>query len=183
MDRNFTAIAAMDRNRGIGIEGKMPWHLSEDLKRFSDLTRGQIVIMGRKTFESIGSSPLPNRMNIVISRDSHVSTLNHLRYVQSVADAIGLAIALTDPTQWDRIYGPCPVKKFVIGGEAIFREFFYAEVVNRMLLTEIDDVFGHDTEFPEFDPNDWTCEKILNRNKDHEWAYADYKRKPAVTPD
>ena len=69
-------IVAMAENRVIGKDGKLPWHFSEDLKRFKRLTMGSTIIMGRKTFESIGSKPLPGRENFVVSRSKPIRALN-----------------------------------------------------------------------------------------------------------
>ena len=65
---NLTLVAALARNRAIGLHGRMPWHLPDELRHFKKVTLGKPIIMGRKTFESIGR-PLPGRRNIVISRD------------------------------------------------------------------------------------------------------------------
>jgi len=102
MSKRFKAIVAMSLNRAIGKDNKLPWHLPEDLKWFKKLTTGHVIIMGRKTWESIGK-PLPNRESIVITRSDipGVRTVRSLSEIDSEADA--------------REY-------FIIGGAQLFRE-------------------------------------------------------------
>lgn len=126
-------IAALDQKKGIGKAGQLPWHLSEDLKRFKQITSGHSVIMGRKTFESI-KKPLPDRKNIVIS--SHLQNLDgeikDLVFVSSLEEA--LEIAKGDA--------------FIIGGGQV-----YAESIDRaekLYLTKVEGDFNCDTFFPDF---------------------------------
>ena len=133
---SLTIIVATDRARGIGIENRLPWRLPEDLAHFKRTTTGHSIIMGRKTFESIGR-PLPGRRNIVISRNPH---WRH-EGVEAVV-SVEAAIALAPETE-----------AFVIGGAQI-----YAETLARarcLIVTEIDKEFGCDTFFPAIDPNLW----------------------------
>src|SRR4051794_12023187 len=103
----LSLIAAVAENRCIGTENKLPWHLPEDLKRFRAITRGHPVIMGRKTFESIGR-PLPQRQNIVISRDPHYS-------------AGGVETATSLERAIEKAKAQNPQQIFVIGGAEIYR--------------------------------------------------------------
>lgn len=129
-------IAAMDRKRVIGRDNAMPWHLPEDLKHFKRLTLGHPIVMGRKTFESIGR-PLPGRENIVITRNASLA-LAGVRVVTSLDEALGLTRGKT---------------AFVIGGAEIYRLALpFADCLH---LTEIDIDVGGDTFFPEFDPAEW----------------------------
>jgi dihydrofolate reductase len=133
-------IAAMAANRVIGKEGKLPWHLPEDLKRFRELTTGYPVIMGRKTHESILSflgKPLPNRRSIVITRTANYSA-SGCEVVSSLADGMGL------------IQGQ---QAFVIGGADIYAQAL--PLVDSLFLTEIDASFQGDAWFPEFDKSEW----------------------------
>ncbi|HEX7861576.1 MAG TPA: dihydrofolate reductase [Verrucomicrobiae bacterium] len=102
MSRNFKAIVAMSLNRAIGKDNQLPWHLPEDLKWFKKLTTGHVIIMGRKTWESIGR-PLPNRESIVVSR----TDIPSVRTVRSLVEI--------NPGNDSRDY-------FVIGGAQLFRE-------------------------------------------------------------
>lgn len=129
-------IAAIARNRVIGHRGDLPWHLSADLKRFRALTLGKAVIMGRKTYQSIGR-PLPERRNIILTRDA-------------TFQAPGCEIV----TQWESFIDAYRGGDlFVIGGEALYAKALpYAD---RLYLTWIDAEFPGDTFFPDFAVNDW----------------------------
>jgi dihydrofolate reductase len=128
----------MAKNRVIGANGRLPWHLSSDLKRFKALTMGHHIIMGRKTFESIGRL-LPGRTTIVITRNPD------WKFEGAVA-ADSLQRAL------DHASGDSEI--FVIGGQEVFREAL--NLADRILLTEIDRDFAGDTHFPQVDSREWT---------------------------
>jgi dihydrofolate reductase len=130
-------IAAVARNGVIGADNRLPWRLPADLRRFRELTTGHSVIMGRRTWESIGK-PLPGRQNIVVTRASAGSATD-VAFARSLDAALELA---------DR---PEPV--FVIGGEALFREALPRADV--LYLTEIGCDFTGDARFPDFDRSLW----------------------------
>ena len=134
----ISLIVAMARNRVIGAGNKLPWHLPSDLKRFKALTMGHHIIMGRKTFESIGRI-LPGRTSIVISRNSGFRFDGVL-----VADSLVKALALAANDS----------EVFVIGGEQILREAL--RIADRILLTEIHRDFEGDILFPELPAAAWT---------------------------
>ncbi len=131
----ISIITAIDDKRGIGRRGQLPWHLSEDLKRFKEITSGNTVIMGRKTFESIGK-PLPKRFNIVISgqpqdiRSGELS--NDLIFVSSLDEAL------------EKAKGDA----FVIGGGQIYN--LAIEKADKLYLTQVEGDFGCDTFFPNY---------------------------------
>ena len=127
----------MAHERVIGKNGQLPWKLSADLKRFKALTMGHPIIMGRKTFDSIGRA-LPGRHNIVVSRDEKLSVHGADR-VASLAAALDLA------ANAERV--------FVIGGEQIYR--LALALAERIELTEIDTAVAGDAWFPEIDRNQW----------------------------
>ncbi len=109
------AIVAMDEGRLIGREGALPWHVPEDLKRFRDLTSGHIVVMGRKTWESLPPKvrPLPGRLNIVVSRNPVALALpDGVLSASSPAEAIAKAAAVA--TEGQRVW--------IIGGAEVYRE-------------------------------------------------------------
>lgn len=138
------AVAAMSSNRVIGRDGKLPWHFPEDLKFFKQLTSGHPVVMGRKTFESIGR-PLPNRQNVILS-----TTLD------KAPEGTSLVSSVDD---LNRLKG----KVFVIGGAQI-----YAALMNRideLYLSYIYDEHEGDTFFPEFEEHFSPYESI--RQSDH----------------
>jgi len=129
-------IVAMDAQRGIGINNTLPWRLPEDLAHFKRLTTGHPIIMGRKTFESIGR-PLPGRRNIVISRNP---AWRH-EGVETVG-SIEAAVALVgDATA------------FIIGGAEIYQQSL--PLANQLIITEIQKTFACDAFFPAFDPAQW----------------------------
>lgn len=156
----ISLIAAMSRNRVIGKDNRLPWKLSADFKRFKELTSGKPIIMGRKTFESIGR-PLPNRTNIIITRDINYKADGCI-VVDSAEDALKAASNAAEV--------------MIIGGEQIFRMFL--PKADKMYLTFIDEEFEGDAYFPEYDENGW---KEVRR-KDHndnslKYAFVDLERK------
>jgi len=131
-------IAAMARNRVIGRDNRVPWRLPADLRRFKQLTMGHILIVGRKTFDSIGCRPLPGRRMVVVTRQEGYAPEGVL-----VARSIEEALAL----------GRGDDEVFVAGGAEIYRQSL--PVADRLQLTLIEEDFPGDVYFPEFDPADW----------------------------
>ena len=127
----------MAKNRVIGVNNALPWHLSADLKRFKALTMGHHIIMGRRTFESIGRI-LPGRTNIVITRNESYGTAG-LTIAHNLTEA--LALSAKD----DEV--------FVIGGEQLYREALL--VADRIYVTCIDKEFEGDSYFPEIKQEAW----------------------------
>lgn len=128
----ISMIAAMAENRVIGLDNKMPWHLPADLMFFKRVTLGKPIIMGRKTFESIGR-PLPGRKNIVLSRDKNLQ-LAGVSCVHTVEQALALV------EDYDEV--------MVIGGATIYEQFL--PKVQRLYLTFIDLKTAGDTYFPDY---------------------------------
>jgi len=127
----------MARNRVIGKGGALPWRLPEDLKRFRSLTMGHPILMGRKTYDSIGR-PLPGRRNIVISRDRNL-------VIDGVETAASMQAALDMVAAADEV--------FVIGGQQIYQAAL--PLADRIELTQIDSDFEGDVLFPDIDPEEW----------------------------
>ncbi len=136
-DPKVILIVAMARNRVIGKDGALPWRLPEDLKRFRSLTMGHPIVMGRKTYDSIGRA-LPGRRNIVISRQRDLA-------IEGVETATSLDAALSMTTGADKV--------FVIGGQQIYQAAL--PIADRIELTQIDTDFDGDVLFPEIDPSQW----------------------------
>lgn len=135
---SYSLIAAIGREREIGVNNKIPWRLPEDLKRFKELTTGHTVIMGRETYESIGK-PLPNRRNIVISRKLDFNPQG-LEVAKSIEEALSLA------------QGNGEV--FIIGGAEIYNQTL--PLANKMYLTTVDvSVPTADSYFPSYNVGDW----------------------------
>jgi len=133
-------VVAMARNRVIGRDGGLPWRLPQDLKFFKRTTLGKPVLMGRKTFESIGR-PLPKRRNIVITRN------NDWPAPQGVERAVSLQAALAMAAE------PAPEEIAVIGGGQIYAEALAAPgLVTRIYLTEVQGEVEGDTHFPALGP-------------------------------
>ena len=140
------AIAAMSRNRVIGVDGRIPWHISEDLKFFKRTTLGHIIVMGRKTYDSLGK-PLPGRENWVVSREANIEGVTVLRSFD----------AIEEPADGRHLY--------IIGGAQL-----YAALLPRcseLLLTRIDREVEGDTFFPEFE-NDFDAGEILESGECYE---------------
>ena len=159
-------IAALARNRAIGRDNRMPWRLPEDLKRFRRLTMGHAVIMGRKTFDSIGS-PLPGRSNIVITHSRDWSRPGCLP-VNSLDAALAAA-------------GEAP-DAFVIGGAQIYA--LALPRARRLYMTEIDRAFEGDAFFPEFERSSWrevSRERHASEGTEtFDYAFVEYEREPSL---
>ena len=139
-------IVAMDRNRLIGSDGRLPWHLPADLRHFKQTTLGKPVVMGRKTYESIGK-PLPDRTNIVVTRDDNYQAPGCITS-SSLDQAIQSAGNLEE--------------LMIIGGADLYRQAFPR--ATRLYLTRIDAEFEGDAWFPDFDGNQWK----VTAKSDHE---------------
>ena len=146
-------VVAMGKNKVIGKNNSLPWTMPADMKHFKDLTSGKPVIMGRKTFESIGK-PLPKRINIIITRDKDYDAQN-CTVVHSIDEALEAAKNATEV--------------MVIGGAQIYKEFL--PKANRMYLTIIDADFQGDTYFPKYDVTEWEETAYEEHEKDAENPY------------
>ena len=142
-------IAAVADNNVIGINNKMPWYLPGDLRHFKAVTMGKPIIMGRKTFDSLGN-PLPGRANIVITRDKDWRH-EGVHVVHSLDDAIALAETLI-PTEVPGLINN-NTEIMVIGGEQIYREAI--DRADRLYLTRVYQSFDGDAFFPEIDLQQW----------------------------
>lgn len=132
-------IAALDRGRVIGIEGRLPWSLPLDLRRFKALTLGKPVVMGRKTWESLPRRPLPGRRNLVLSRGP-IRDGGHAEACSSFEQAL------------DKCRGEPEI--FVIGGESVYAAAL--PFAHAMELTLVETETEGDARFPSFDPEEWT---------------------------
>jgi len=151
-------IAAVGRNRAIGIGNRLPWRIPEDLARFKELTMGNAIVVGRSTFESIGR-PLPGRINIVLTRRddwSHdgVRTAGSLEESLEIAEEEGQDI-------------------FISGGAEVYKEAL--KIADRMELTEVDEEPEGDTFFPSVD---WSSWKETAREPHQGFAFVTYDRIP-----
>jgi dihydrofolate reductase len=164
----ISLIVAMGENRVIGGSGHIPWHLPADFKHFKDLTMGHPIVMGRKTFESIGK-PLPGRTNIGITRDA---SYRHDGVVTVTSPDAALAAATA---------APGGDEMFVIGGAEIYKLFLSR--ADRIYLTQVHGAFEGDVFFPELGPGEWQLANSEEHKKDEknpfDFAYLVYERKSA----
>jgi len=160
----ISIIAAMGNNRVIGINNKLPWNLPADMEHFRQLTMGKPVIMGQKTFESIGKS-LAGRKNIVLSRDNNFRPSDCI-----VAHSIQETLDATKDFE----------EVMIMGGVSIYSQFL--PLADRMYLTLVEGDFVGDAYFPEFDHNDWIeverIEHEADKNNPHRYSFVTLERKP-----
>ena len=146
----ISLIAAIDEKRGLGKKGQLAWHISEDLKHFKEITSGHSLIMGRKTFESIGK-PLPDRKNIVVTQDPQFSK-EGITIVNSIEDAL------------DQADGG---EVFVIGGAQIYNQAI--GIADKLYLTLVDGDFDCDTFFPDY--SSFQQEKFIGAGEENGIRY------------
>ncbi len=151
----ISLVVAAATNNAIGKEGVMPWHLPNDMKHFKNVTWGMPVIMGRKTFESLGKA-LTGRKNIVITRQQDWVPENAV-VVKSLEDALFVA-GETDANE-----------VMVIGGGEIYRAYF--EKARRIYMTRVEASPDADTYFPEIDPKQWRLMSQRNHEADEKNAF------------
>lgn len=158
-----TIIAAVGRNKALGKNNDLIWHLPADLRRFKEVTRGHHVIMGRKTFESLGK-PLPHRTNIIVSRNSNYKADGCI-VVGSLEEA--LKEAHSDPNP------------YILGGAQIYEQAL--EVADRMDLTLVHEDFEADAFFPDFSDENWEETGRQDFKKDeknpYDYSFVQYKKK------
>jgi len=148
----ISLIAAVDEGGGIGYENDLPWHLRADLQRFKRLTMGHHLLMGRRTYQSIGK-PLPGRVMIVLSRDPQYRPEGGLK-----AGSLEEGIQLAEDRGESEL--------FVIGGAAVFAEIFPR--ADELHLTRVHTRAQADTWFPEFDPSRWLVAEEIHHQADEE---------------
>ncbi|KGR78899.1 type 3 dihydrofolate reductase [Ureibacillus manganicus] len=157
----ISLIVAHDINRVIGYQNQMPWHLPGELKYFKETTMGKPMIMGRKTFESIGR-PLPGRKNIIVTRNN--------AYQQ---DGVEVATSLNEALE-----KACEAEEImIIGGEEIFK--LALPIADRLYITHIEHEFNGDTFFPQYG-DDWTltsCSEPIETNQGYTYKYCIYDKK------
>jgi len=180
-------IAAKSKNNVIGFEGKMPWKQRNDLQRFKALTYGHTVIMGRKTYASMGAKALPDRRNIVLT--------NHVVQFCEVFKKPGpLGMDCTVMSDLEQACRPFHKHDFpyhmhletgfIIGGERLFREGM--EMANVMYITELDCEVKGDAFFPEIDPAVWKQVAIerykADEHNQYDYSFITYARIPKPEP-
>ncbi|MEN9700558.1 MAG: hypothetical protein RLZZ301_1756 [Bacteroidota bacterium] len=161
MIRSLSLIVAMDQERGIGKNNDLMWHLPADMQFFKNTTRNHVVIMGRKNYESIPEKyrPLPDRQNIVLTRNGHFNAPNCLVFNSLDACLQGLELAEGQ-------------KAFIIGGGEIYRLALESQLVDELYITEVAHCYGADTFFPKFDTNAFTVTNVLEQAIDEKHPVA-----------
>ena len=163
----ITIVVAMGKNREIGVDNQLLWHLPKDLKHFKELTSGHPIIMGRKTYESIGK-PLPNRTNIVISRKNDWFEEGIL-IVGSIKEALKFAKKIDENV-------------FVIGGGTIYEQTI--DLADQLEITVVDASLDADTYFPKIDEKIWqktqeTCHEKDEKNQ-YDFCFQTFTKKTGV---
>ena len=149
----ISLIAAMDRNRLIGQGNRLPWRLPADMKHFRKTTLGKPVVMGRRTFESIGK-PLAKRTNIILTHDPHFRASGCI-----VTHGVDQALSEADGCE----------ELMIIGGYSVYEQFL--DCAGRFYLTQIHERFEGDVYFPEFELSDWREVKRVKHGPDDDNPY------------
>jgi len=152
---NYELVVAMSKNGVIGKENKIPWYLPEDLIRFSKLTKGSIIIMGRKTFESLPNGPLQNRLHLVLS-----NTLQNNDWKNANSNVI--FVNLENINSVIEYYIKDKQKIFIIGGSEIYKLFM--RQCNKLHITMIDEIIEGDSYFPYYSEYLDKCYTPLNNS-------------------
>jgi dihydrofolate reductase len=153
-------ICALTKNRVIGKDNKLLWHIPEDLQNFKRLTLGNSVIMGKKTFESIGSKPFPGRNNIV------------LNFVSEEIPGATVCTSIPEALDKAREFGK---EIFIGGGASIYKQFL--PFADKMYLSYVKKEYKGDVYFPEFDEAEWN---VVKREDHEEFEFVEYERKPTT---
>jgi len=153
MNTKITLIVAAAENNAIGKDNQMPWHLPNDFKYFKKTTLGHSVVMGRKTFDSIGK-PLPERRNIILTRDQDYTSPD-----VDVANSV------------DDVLTYCRDEReiFVIGGANVFKQFM--PLAQKVYLTRVHTAIDGDAFFPELSENEWQLTRSEHHQKDEKHAF------------
>jgi dihydrofolate reductase len=159
----ISIIVAIADNNAIGKDNQLLWHLSEDLKRFKQLTTGHTIVMGKRTFESLPIRPLPNRRSIVIT-DIPNETIPSCEMAYSIQDAIDLC------NEDD--------ENFIIGGGSVYSQFM--PIADKLYLTKVHKDFDADTFYPEIDYSKWELIhsdiNLYDEKSDLNYSYLIYKK-------
>ena len=163
-------IVAMDKNRGIGRDNDLMWHLPNDMRFFKETTENQIVVMGRKNYDSIPEKyrPLPNRENVILTKNTSFEASNC-----SVFHSLDAALSAY---QSDKNR-----KFFIIGGGQIYKLALEAKILEEMFITHIDGNYDADTFFPDFNESDWNKELLMSQAIDekHRHGFKVFRYTPA----
>ncbi len=160
-------VVALSNNNVIGVNNSLPWNLKTDLEHFKNYTSNKIIIMGRKTYESIGR-PLPNRINLIVSKT--IKEINGAELFKSTEEAINKAKELCINKNLDEI--------IIIGGGYLFRDTL--SITNRLVLTKVDCNIEGDVFYPDIDLDEW--QKLSSEhftkdlNNDYDFTVITYEK-------
>ena len=161
----LSIIVAKAKNNIIGKDNNLIWHIPEDLKRFKKLTTGHNIIMGRRTFESLGRI-LPNRKHIILCNDMEMNIDDE-------------RVEILEDISMLKKYIDSPEESFVVGGATIYK--LLMPYANKMYITEINQEFDGDVSFPEINMDEWkiesTIDGIKNEENPYDYKYVTYIRK------
>jgi len=159
--KHISIIVAIARNYAIGKDNQLLWHIPADLKRFKQLTTGNTIVMGKRTFESLPVRPLPNRRSIVIT-DIPGEVISGCTMAYSIEEAVE---KMEDEKE-----------NFIIGGGSVYRQFL--PLASRLYLTVVQKDFDADTFFPEIDYSQWkTIEREDHMEEELPYYYINLKKK------
>jgi len=164
MPKQVSIIVAIAKNNAIGKDNDLLWHISNDLKRFKEITKGKWVIMGKRTYFSLPVRPLPNRTNMIIT-DISGEKIDNCLMAYSIEDAV------------EKMDGKG--ENFIIGGGSIYRQFM--PFADKLYITRVHKDFEADTFFPEISLDEWMLTEktdVLDDNQnDFTYSFEIYKRK------
>jgi dihydrofolate reductase len=164
----FNIIVAVDKKWGIGKKNKLLTYLKGDMEYFRNITQNSIVVMGYNTYLSLTKKPLPNRLNIVLTKKD--IALQNCYVVNNIDDLFRLLAKINKDNKR---------KVFIIGGSNVYKQLI--NYCDRLYITHIDNIFNADTFFPEIDEKEWKIETVYpnvdNTNDSYNYVFKIYKRK------
>lgn len=166
MNTNITLshITAVDQNNGIGIKGELPWNIPKDMEFFKTTTLNKIIIMGRKTFDSL-HHPLPKRLSIVISHNKHTHPSDKVLFVSSIKEA--LIEAKKHIAQYDK-------EIFIIGGGEIYKQSL--SLVNRIYITRISHNYNCDAFYPNIPDKEFQLTSTIDHQGQPAFSFLTFER-------
>lgn len=166
MDTNITLshITAVDQNNGIGLKGQLPWNIPTDMEFFKTTTLNKIIIMGRKTFDSL-HHPLPKRLSIVISRNKQTHPSENVLFVASIKDAI--VEAKKHINQYSKDI-------FIIGGGEIYKQSL--DLVNRIYITRIDHNYHCDAFYPDISKTKFKLTNTIDHQGEPNFSFLTFDK-------
>lgn len=170
--QTISIIAAIGEKRELGKDNKLLWHIPEDLRRFKVLTKGHAVIMGRKTYESIGK-PLPDRLNIIITRDTSY-TVQGAVVVHSLQEAMQNTESRIKPCLPAGRNSELPAEIFIIGGGQIYKEAL--PVADTLYLTIVQGSFQADTYFPDYSAFTKVISKETKTSEEYTYTFLELRK-------